>query len=80
MLCTLLTADDCSYGQQVAAASVLAVCSSVKKNKRVMMQLSVIEAAFRLIGCGEELTVEVTCCVCSMMTDDGWVHCISFVE
>ncbi len=71
LLMQLLTADDSSYGEQVAAASVLSVCALAPKNKRVMLQLSVLESAWRLLESTHELALEVTCCVCGMMTDDG---------
>ncbi len=71
LLMLLLHDDDCSYGQQVAAMSALAVCALATHNKRVMLQLSVLQGAWRLIGAGRELAVEALCCVCSVMMDDA---------
>lgn len=49
------------------------MCAHTVKNKRLMMQLSVLEGAWRLIGAGHELAVEAICCVCALMTGDGHV-------
>ncbi len=55
------------------------MCAHTVRNKRVMMQLSVLEGAWRLIGAGHELAVEAVSCVCALMTGDGHVmhHAVS---
>ena len=70
LLMQLLDDSDCPYGQHVAAMSALAVCALATHNKRVMVQLSVLEGVWRLIGARRELAVEALCCVCSVMMDD----------
>ena len=73
MLMALLMEDGSSYGEQVAAMSALAVCALSPRNKRVMVQLCVLEAAWRVTTAAHELAVEAICCICSIMMDDGFV-------
>jgi hypothetical protein len=73
LLMALLMEEGSSYGEQVAAMSALAVCALSARNKRVMVHLSVLEAAWRVTTVAHELAVEATCCVCSIMMDDGFV-------
>jgi hypothetical protein len=73
LLMALLMEEGSSYGEQVAAMSALAVCALSARNKRVMVQLSALEAAWRVTTAAHELAVEAICCVCSVMMDDGFV-------
>jgi hypothetical protein len=77
-LAALLTAEDGPYGQQVAAVSALAVCAKSTASKRILVDLSVLDCAWRLTNSSHELALEATCCVCSVMMDERFVsRCIS---
>jgi hypothetical protein len=75
LLAALLTAEDGPYAQQVVAVSALAICAKSAASKRILVDLSVLDCAWRLSNSSHELALEATCCVCCVMMDERFVCC-----